>query len=708
MFFEEDGQEFEKDDSFKIDFDDVKSSLEGVKKGSGGWWVGRCKAHEDGRPSLAFIKNGDTTGFHCFAGCSYESIVRSLGLWKDVPEKKAKINRKIAAVYDYEDENGNVRYQVVRFEPKDFRQRRSNGEGGWIWDLDGVPRLLYKLPRLLEPSLEPVFIVEGEKDADNIIKIGGIATTNSGGATKWEKSFNKYFNGRDVVIIADNDISGRDHAELVSKEVYRSALSVKILNLPSDVPKYDVSDFIDEGNGYDELLFLVNELEPLYYTEEDLTVDPTQSHNLEAEMAVLGAIFKNQILIGRAIEADLRKHYFDKKTKSILNAMVECFEASQDIDPITVGDKLGKQKLEQLGGTDFLRSLENNLPQVFDIDSWIKIIVAKSQYRDLVSIGKRLTTLAENEAQGVDYLTDAVLDKVYSVKVEDRRSGFSKLGNDLENVIVTAQEAIGKGIIGIPTGLPDLDFLMSGLQPTDLIIMAGRPSMGKSSLAMNIAAHASIREGKNVGVFSLEMSKEQLIAKVMCGEAFVDSFAFKNGTMQEADWARIAKVLPILDGANLFIDDTAGIGVTEMRSKALRLQQEQGLDLVVIDYLQLMNGSRRIDNRQQEVSQISRDLKAMAKELKVPVIALSQLSRAPETRSNPKPVLSDLRESGSIEQDADVVAFVYRDEYYNQEKADSKGLAEVIIAKQRNGPVGTVQLAWLKQYTRFMPLLEKY
>lgn len=706
MKFTEDNQEFERDDRYALDFDEVKSSLEKVKKGKGGWWVGRCPAHNDGNPSLAFVKSGNTVGFHCFAGCSWESIIRALGMWKEVPAKR--IQSRIVEVYDYEDEDGKMKYQVVRLEPKSFRQRRPDGKGNWVWDLDGVPRLLYKLPRLLEPSLEPIFIVEGEKDVNNLTAIGAVATTNSGGAAKWEKSFNKYFNGRDVIIIPDNDATGADHAELISKEVYRSALSVKIVNLPSETPKYDVSNYLEEGNTYDDLLYLCNEVEPLFYTEEDLTIDPTQSHNLEAEMAVLGAVFKNQILIGRVIESDLTKHYFDKKTKAILNAMVECFENSQDINYITVGDRLGKQKLEQLGGSEFLRSLEDNLPQVFDIDSWIKIIVAKSQYRDLVSIGKRLTTLAETEAQGVDYLTDAVLDRVYSVKTEDRKSGFNKLGNKLEDVIVNAREAIGKGIIGIPTGLPDLDYILSGLQPTDLVVVAGRPSMGKTSLAMNIAAHAAIREAKNVGVFSLEMSEEQLIAKVMCGEALVNAFDFKNGTMQEADWARIANVLPVLDEAGLFIDDTLGIGVTEMRSKALRLQQEQGLDLIVVDYLQLMNGTRRTDNRQQEVSQISRDLKAMAKELKVPVVALSQLSRAPEGRANNRPMLSDLRESGAIEQDADVVAFVYRDEYYNPENADVKGLAEVIIAKHRNGPVGTVQLAWLKQYTKFMPLIERY
>jgi replicative DNA helicase len=704
-FFEEDGQKFEKDDRFALDFEDVKASLEKVSKATGGWWRARCPAHNDGKPSLSFVQNGNTVGFHCFAGCSYESIVRSLGMWKDLPAKREK--RRIAATYDYKDEKGKMVYQVVRYEPKDFRQRRPDGNKDWIWNLDGVQQYLYRLDNVMKPSLEPIFIVEGEKDADNLTDAGAIATTNAGGAAKWDKSFNKYFAERDVIIIADNDVAGYERLEKVSKEVYRSAKTVKIVILPSTENKYDVSNYLEDGNTLDDLLYLCREVEPVVYTEEDLAIDPTQSHNLEAEMAVLGAVFKNPILIGRLIENDIRKHYFDKKTKAVLDAMLECFEAKLDINYITVANQFDKQSLLRLGGMDYLKSLEKDLPEVFDIESWLKIIISKSQYRELVTIGKKLTSLAEHEAQGVDFLADSVLDKVYGVKVEDRRTGFNKLGNRLEDIIIEAREAVGKGIIGIPTGFTDLDFAMSGMQDTDLIIVAGRPSMGKTSLAMNIAAHAAIRENKNVGVFSLEMSEKQLVSKVMCGEAYVNSRDFKNGLMQEADWNRIANVLPKLDEAGLFIDDTPGITLNEIRSKSIRLKAEQGLDLLVVDYIQLMGGGVGRD-RQQQVADISRKLKGLAKELEIPILALSQLSRAPEGRSNPKPIMSDLRESGSIEQDADVVAFVFREEYYNQEKDDCKGLAEVIIAKQRNGPVGTVQLAFLKPFTRFMNLLERY
>jgi replicative DNA helicase len=474
-FFTEEGQQFEKDDRFALDFDDVKRSLSKVKRGTGGWFVARCPAHNDNNPSLAFIKSGNTVGFHCFSGCGYESIVRALGMWKDTPKKKERINSKIAATYDYRNEAGVLKYQVVRFEPKHFSQRRPDGEGKWIWDLDKVPRLLYKLPELLNPSQEPVFIVEGEKDVDNLTKINAIATTNSGGATKWEKSFNKYFEGRDVIIIADKDDIGYDHAEIVSKEIYRSAKTVKIVQL--DVK--DVSVYLEEGNTLDDLLYLCREIAPLAYTEEDLTVDPSQSHNLEAEMALLGAILANPILIGKAVEAKLVDHYFNKKTKAILTAMIECFEASQDINYITVGERFPRNDLERLGGYDFLKSLENNLPTVFDADSWINIIVAKSQYRELATIGKKLTTLAETEAHSVDSLANTVLQSVHNIKTSDKKSKLSRLGDSLEGVIISAREAVGKGLTGLSTGFTNLDYLTSGLQRTDLIILAGRPSMGK-------------------------------------------------------------------------------------------------------------------------------------------------------------------------------------------------------------------------------------
>ncbi len=707
--FENEGIEYSQDSKFITPASDVLPLLEKVKKTGTNQYVARCPAHNDGNPSLAVKEDRDGSALlHCFAGCTYEDILRSIGLWKDTPVKEERIKAKIVAVYDYVDEAGELRYQAVRFEPKNFRQRRPDGKGGFIYNLDGIPRLLYNLPALLEPTEEYVFIVEGEKDADNLNAIGGIATTNSGGASKWDKSFNKYFANKDVVIIPDNDISGTQHAEIVSKQIYRSAKSVRIVELPSEVAKYDVSDYIDDGNTLDDLLYLCNETKPLYYSEEELTADPSQSHNLEAEQAVLGAVFKNPVLISRVIDHKLEKHYFDKTTKTVLNAMMNCFVESQDINYITVGDQLGNKVLESIGGTDYLRSLEGNLPEVFDIESWIKIIVAKSQYRDLVNIGKKLTNLAEHEAQSVKSLTDTFLDKVYDVKAEDRKKGLNKLGNNLEDVIVAARQAAGGGIVGLSTGLVDLDYMLSGLKKTDLIIVAGRPAMGKTSLAINIGTNVALK-GHNVAVFSLEMSEQQLISKVLCSESYVNSFDFNNGNMQEADWARILEVLPSLDEIGLYIDDTPSLGLTELRSKALRMHAEHGLDLIIIDYLQLMSGSGyKGFNRQQEISEISRGLKALAKELNIPVVALSQLNRSPEGRAGNRPQLSDLRESGAIEQDADIVAFVYRDDYYNPDNEDLKGLAEVIIAKARNGPTGTVQLAFLAPFTKFMNLYKKW
>lgn len=693
---------------YKADFDEVVASLKGVK-GRSNQRTALCPAHDDSSASLSVKRGEDNKAvLHCFAGCSYENILRSIGLWQEPTQKAQRINSRIVATYDYYDDEGEMRYQVVRYEPKSFRQRRPDGMGGWVYSLDGVQRLLYNLPALLSPSKEPVFIVEGEKDVDNLTAIGAIATTNSGGAGRWEKAFNKYFANRDVIIIADNHSTGMDHAEMVSKEVYRSASSVKIVTLPVR-EKGDVSDFLEEGNTLDDLLYFCREVNPLLYTEEDLQTDPADSHSLEAEMAFIGAVFANPANVSRAIDHKLLKHFFDKKMTTILAAMISCFENSEEIDYITVGNRLGTSVLERLGGYDFLRSLEDNVPNSYDIDAWTKIIIAKSQYRELVKLGKNLTSSAEHEAKPFSELAKGVMEKVYDLSNISDSGGLQKMSTKLEDVIVGAREAVGKGLTGISTGFTDLDYITSGLQDTDLVIVAGRPSMGKTSVAMNIASHAALHEGKNVAVFSLEMSSDQLISKLVCSEAFVNAFDFKNGSMGEQDWNRISEVLPRLDEAGLYIDDTAGIGITELRSKALRMKQEHGLDLVVVDYLQLMSGpSGSRDNRQQEVSQISRDLKAMAKELRVPVIVLSQLNRSPEARAGNKPMLSDLRESGSIEQDADIVMFVYRKEYYNPEDPDAKDTAELIIAKHRNGPVGTVQLAFLKNYTRFVNMFRRY
>ena len=704
MFITEEERKFN-ENAFKLDFDEVISSLEKVK-GTEKQKTALCPAHNDNSASLSVKRGEDNKAIiFCHSRCQYEDIVRAMGLWKEAPVRAERITSRIVDTYDYTSEDGQLLYQVVRLEPKSFRQRRPDGKGNFIYNLDGITRVLYNLPELLKESGEPVFIVEGEKDCNNLLKIGAIATTNSGGGAKWEKSFNKYFAGKDVIILPDNDIVGREHAEIVSKHVYRSAKSVKIVNLPVD-NKEDVSDYIAEGNGLDELLYLCREIAPLFYTEEDLTTDPSQSHSLEAENAVLGAIFKNPILISRVLEAKLDKHFFDKRTRQVLKAITECFSNGDDINYVTVGNNLGKLELEHLGGYDYLKSLEKDLPDVFNIDSWVKIIISKSQYRDLVNIGKKLSSLAEHEAASVEKLTDSFMGKVYDIQSEEKRKGLSKLSLKLEDVIINAREAVGKQITGLSTGLSDLDYITSGLQKTDLIIIAGRPSMGKTSLAVNIATNVG-KLGAKVGIFSLEMSEEQLIAKIVCSEAYVNSFDFKNGTMQESDWEKIANVLPDVDALGVFIDDTPGITFPELRSKALRMKEEEDLDLIVIDYLQLMTGNSSFGaNRQQEISDISRALKGLAKELGIPVVALSQLSRASELRTDKRPMLSDLRESGAIEQDADIVMFAYRPEYYNPDDSSLAALAEIIIAKQRQGPTGTVELAFLKEYTKFVNLYE--
>lgn len=701
MFIQQDGQQFEKDDRFKLDFNEVKASLSKVKKGTGGWWVALCPAHADSNPSLAFTEAGGNVGFHCFSGCSYENIVRALGMWKDTPSKR--IEKRIVATYDYKDENGVLKYQVVRYEPKDFRQRRPDGKDNWVYNLEGVVRVLYNLPAIVQNPGADIYIVEGEKDADNLFKKGVLATTNSGGASKWEKSFNKYFANRNVIIIADNDTSGVEHAEKISKEIYRISRSVKIVVLPVE-EKGDVSDYLAEGNTVEDLKDFCDEIEALSYTDEELQQDPTESHNIEAEWAVIGAVFKNPILIGKLIDKNIVHHLYNSKTKLIASAMVKCFEDKEDVNYITVGEKLGKD-LVKVGGYEFLNKLDEDLPEVFDIDSWINLIVSKSQYRELAKIGKSLSVLAETEGDTVGSITETFASKVYGVKEQNAKSGLEKLGDNLESVLTKAQLATGQGLTGISTGLIDLDYITSGWQDTDLIIVAGRPSTGKTTCVINTIAHAAIHEQKSVAFFSLEMNKDQITEKIICAEAMVSGTKLKNGELNSYEWDRIAQALPKLDSANLYIDETPGISIPEIRSKVMRLKQEEGLDLVAIDYLQLMSG--RGENRQQEISGISRELKGLAKEFKVPVIALSQLNRSPEGRSGNRPMLSDLRESGSLEQDADMVVLLYRDDYYKDD-VDNQGIIELIIPKHRNGATGTVEAAFLREYSKFLNLFPKY
>jgi len=425
----------------------------------------------------------------------------------------------------------------------------------------------------------------------------------------------------------------------------------------------------------------------------------------ESERIILGAILLDNALISQAIEALKAEDFYSPLHRRIFNAMTALFESAKQIDPILIIEELKKEgSVDAIGGISTVANLTFGLPHFSDLADYLKVVKDKSIVRRLIRTCNQITSEALSEEEDATVLLDHAEQMVFALADERTRQGFEHVQPVAEKVLQKVQEYAKRethALTGLATGFRDLDNWTSGLQKTDLIIVAARPSMGKTALCLTLAQNAAILENAVVAIFSLEMSKEQLVMRMLSSESKVDAHRFRTGYLTREEWGRLAGGIETLSNAKIFIDDTAGISVLEMRAKARRLAAEQKrLDLIVVDYLQLMGGSGRVESRQQEVSKISRELKGLAKELKVPVVALSQLSRAPEARNPPKPLMSDLRESGSIEQDADVVAFIYREDYYNQTE-ENQGIAELIIAKQRNGPTGTVRLAFLKEFTRF-------
>jgi replicative DNA helicase len=436
------------------------------------------------------------------------------------------------------------------------------------------------------------------------------------------------------------------------------------------------------------------------YLEKPLPSSP------ESERVILGAILLDNTLISQAIEALKEEDFYSPLHRRVFRAMSSLFERGTKIDPILIGEELKKEgQLENIGGIAAITNLTYGLPHFSNIETYTKVVHDKSVTRNLIKVCNQITSEALSEEEDAEVILENAERAIFALADERAKQGFSHIKPIAEVVLAKVQEFAKRdshALTGLSTGFRDLDTMTSGFQRSDLIIVAARPSMGKTALALNIAENAAILEGAVVAVFSLEMSKEQLVMRMLSSEARVDAQRFRNGFLTKDEWGRLAGAIGVLSEAKLFIDDTPGISPLEMRAKARRLVAEQKrLDLIVVDYMQLMTGSgKRNENRQQEVSQISRELKGLAKELNVPVIALSQLSRAPEARNPPRPQMSDLRESGSIEQDADLVTFIYRDEYYKPDE-ENQGVAELLISKQRNGPTGTVKLAFLKEFTRF-------
>ena len=436
-------------------------------------------------------------------------------------------------------------------------------------------------------------------------------------------------------------------------------------------------------------------------------MDRTLPHNLEAEKCVLGAILINNPAFNQAAEVIDAQDFFRDAHRRIFDKMVALQERSEPVDLVTLKDELTRSgDLDDVGGPAYIASLTDGVPRSANVEYYAKIVKEKSTLRRLIQSATEVLGRAYDAEEDADELLDQAERSIFQIAEHRLRSGFVRVGEMVDQgyqLIEKLQQH--KGLVtGVPSGFVELDEMTSGFQRSDLVIVAARPSMGKTSLVLNMALHAGIEAGKTVGIFSLEMAREQLFLRMLTSEARVDAHRFRGGFLGEQDYARLVEAFARLHDAKVYIDDTPGVGILEMRAKCRRLKLERGLDLIIVDYLQLMQGRGRFENRQQELASISRSMKILAKELDVPILALSQLSRAPESRGDHRPQLSDLRESGALEQDADVVLFIFREDMYStdgEQKPENAGIAEILIGKQRNGPTGTVRLAFLKQYTRF-------
>lgn len=426
---------------------------------------------------------------------------------------------------------------------------------------------------------------------------------------------------------------------------------------------------------------------------------------LEAELSVLGAIMIEGESLAKVIELIDEDAFYRDAHRKIYNAMIGLYERSEVVDLVTLAEEMDRRgTLEAAGGRLYLASLMDSVATAAHVSYHANVVKEKWIRRKLIRTGTSIVQKSYEGGEEVDELLDQAEQSIFQISESRLAQGFVKIQPVVKAVFRQVQDlAEGKvGSIGLSSGFRDLDTILSGLQAGDLIIVAGRPSMGKTAFALNVALNAANGSDAPVAIFSLEMAKEQLVHRLLCSEARVDSHALRNGFVPKNKWKDLIEAANKLSGAPIFIDDLANVSVLEMRAKARRLQAEHGLGLLIVDYLQLMSGGSQ-ENRQQEISHISRSLKGLAKELKVPVMALSQLSRAVENRpeSARRPQLSDLRESGAIEQDADVVLFLYREEMYKKDKPELEGMAEVIVGKQRNGPLGTVKLSFIKSSTRF-------
>ncbi len=434
-------------------------------------------------------------------------------------------------------------------------------------------------------------------------------------------------------------------------------------------------------------------------------------HDVEAEQAVLGSMLTDKDAVISAIEILHADDFYRTDNKSIYEAIINLYNRAEPVDIITVKAELESLgKFDQVGGLEYLASLPEKVPTTANAIKYIKIVEEKSTLRNLIKTANEIIEMGYDPTEDVSDIMEGAEKKIFNIMQNNEKKSYTPIKDVLVDSFTQLEELYNRKqhITGVPSGFIELDYKTAGFHGSDLVLIAARPAMGKSAFALNIATNAAVRSNVPVVLFSLEMSKEQMVNRILCSEAMVDSNKVRTGKLEEDDWTKLAGSIGPLSDAEIYIDDTPGISVTEIRAKCRKLKLEKNIGMVVIDYLQLVQGTnKRNGSREQEISEISRSLKILAKELNIPVIALSQLSRAVEQRPDHRPMLSDLRESGAIEQDADIVMFLYRDDYYNKD-SEKKDIAEVIIAKHRGGSLGTVELLWLGSYTKFVNLERRY
>ena len=436
---------------------------------------------------------------------------------------------------------------------------------------------------------------------------------------------------------------------------------------------------------------------------EEALIKRVLPHSVEAEQSVIGSMIMDRDAIMTASEVITSEDFYQSQYGVLFDAMLELYNEGKPVDLVTLQERLREKDVPpEISSLEFAKDLLDAVPTSANVRHYATIVQEKSMLRKLIKVNEEIANTCYLAKERTEDILEETEKKIFDLLQYRSTGDFVPIKQVVLNALDKIEKASkNKGTVtGIPTGFIDLDYKLSGLQRSDLILIAARPSMGKTAFVLNVAQNMAFKEGKTVAIFSLEMSKEQLVNRLFSLESKVDSQALRTGNLTDEDWAKLIEGAAVVGKSNLIIDDTPGISIAELRSKCRKFKLEHNLGIIIIDYLQLMSGGKRSESRQQEISEISRSLKAVARELNVPVVALSQLSRAVEQRPDHRPMLSDLRESGAIEQDADVVMFLYRDDYYNKD-TDKKNIAEVIIAKQRNGPIGTVELVWLPNYTKF-------